>query len=173
MTFGEAVAEWQPFYAALCGASATFAGLLFVSLSLNLKLLDAVVFPREARLARHTFTSFLSLVVISLVFLIPHSAPLGLAIPLLIVGAMAIAQSLRTLRADRGESKHGFRRHYWLSAVTYAMLMLVAAALADRQVQSLYILVSLVIWQLAWTTRVSWELLSPLHPRGPSDDARR
>ena len=58
--FVERVAEWQSFYAVLAGASATFAGLLFVSLSVNPALL-AKENEAALRLARHTFGCFIYL----------------------------------------------------------------------------------------------------------------
>ena len=52
--------EWQPFCAALAGASATFAGLLFVSLSVNPVLLGGKDQGAD-RLARHTLGCFIYL----------------------------------------------------------------------------------------------------------------
>jgi len=160
--FSSRVAEWQSFYAVLAGASATFAGLLFVSLSVNTAILST---GNEAalRLARHTFGCFIYLVLIALVVMIPRQVPLGIGIPLFGMGLGAMVQTIRSARVSSPGS--GVRRLmrerslYRLSLVTYAMMMLVAAALSLGLGFALYGLVTVMIWQFAWASRLAWDLL--------------
>jgi len=158
LTFSAQVAEWSAFYTTLASVAATFAGLLFVSLSIRFAELSA---PRHAslrELARHTFSCYLYLVVFALIILIPGQVPNGVGVPLLITGTMAITQTSRQMRtvARAGSPRAALFR---LSIANYAVLILVAVGLMASIAQVLYILVSLTIWQLAWATRLSWDLL--------------
>jgi hypothetical protein len=68
--FSTRIQEWQMFYATLATATATLVGLLFVSLSINIDLINQ---PQNAHLlirARQAFASFLYILTISLNFLI-------------------------------------------------------------------------------------------------------
>lgn len=166
MSFSEFVASWQTFYASLAGVAATFAGLLFVSLSLHLELLQRPELQGAKLLARHAFASFVFLVVFSLVFLIPAAGPAGLGIPLLLTGLMALAQTLpriREVRRARGTAPPvGARGIYLLSAVTYLAIAATALGVLLGRMWVLYAVVGLLIWHLAWTTRSAWDLLVEL-----------
>ncbi len=160
--FTARVAEWQSFYAVLAGGSATFAGLLFVSLSVNPGIL-AKEHEAALRLARHTFGCFIYLVLIALVVMIPRQVPFGLGLPLFGMGLGALIQTIRASR-ESGRDPSALRlvrerSLYRLSMATYAILMVVAVALLLGKVLALYALVSLMIWQLAWASRLAWDLL--------------
>ena len=152
--------EWQPFCAALAGASATFAGLLFVSLSVNPVLLQGKDAGAD-RLARHTFGCFIYLVLTALIVMIPRQGPLGIGIPLFGIGLSALLQTLRARRDAAAAPSPRVPRAalYQLSTATYATLMGVALALIYGYEQALYALVALMLWQLAWATRLAWDLL--------------
>jgi hypothetical protein len=166
--FHTAVADWASFYETLAAVAATFAGLLFVSLSLHLELLRSSAFRRAQSLARHTFSSFLFLVVFALIFLIPHHARAGLSIPLFIVGLVALGQTVFEAWHIRvGEMSPEIKlprlfRIYVLSALTYLVLVIVAVLLLMGATAALYVLVGPLIWHLAWTTRSAWDLLFEL-----------
>lgn len=171
--FYSAISEWATFYETLAGVAATFAGLLFVSLSLHLDLLHHVAFARARSLARHTFSSFLFLVVFALIFLIPSHTPAGLSAPLLAIGSLALTQTLldaRRLISRAGDAEARtprIRRIYLLSALTYTVLIAVAILLLRGYTGAMYVVVGLLIWHLAWTTRSAWDLLLELHAGAP------
>ena len=74
-----ALAEWHDFFAAVAGVAATLVGLLFVALALNPAVM-ADDGPAGLRTwAGQTFHSFLMVLVIALVVLIPDTGPLGWA----------------------------------------------------------------------------------------------
>jgi hypothetical protein len=155
------IEEWQPFCAALAGASATFAGLLFVSLSVNPVLMQGKDDGAD-RLARHTFSCFIYLVITALMVMIPRQAPIGIGIPLFGIGLVALLQTRRAARAAGKSQSHRIardRRLYRLSTITYATVIAVALGLAAGVPQVLYALVTLMLWQLAWATRLAWDLL--------------
>jgi hypothetical protein len=155
------VEEWQPFCAALVGASATFAGLLFVSLSVNPVLLGGKDQGAD-RLARHTFSCFIYLVVTALVMMVPRQQPFGIGISLSLLGVIALAETWRASRTAGSTPSHRIARDralYRLSTATYTVLIFVAIALMFRLEVALYALATLMVWQLAWATRLAWDLL--------------
>lgn len=84
------LSEWQGFYAATAGVSATLVGLLFVGLSLNPSIM-ADRSPAGMRAwAGQTFHSFLMVLTISLVALIPDPGPAGFGIPIALIAAMGM-----------------------------------------------------------------------------------
>src|SRR5918995_4454761 len=87
-----AIAEWHDFFAAVAGVAATLVGLVFVALALNPTVM-ADDSPAGLRTwAGQTFQSFLMVLFVALVVLIPETGPLGLGLPLLIVGIWGLAR---------------------------------------------------------------------------------
>jgi hypothetical protein len=78
--------SWQIFYATVSAASATLTGLLFVSLSLNRERLNGKKANKIKSIARQTFGDFLYVLMISLVFIVPHQVPISLTVALLVLG---------------------------------------------------------------------------------------
>ena len=71
-SFEDAIAGWHDFYMLTAGAAATLLGLLFVAVSLNLRLFTDPSQPRFRADASVTFSSYLYLVLISLIFVAPN-----------------------------------------------------------------------------------------------------
>ena len=84
--FQASIQSWQVFYATVAAVSATLTGLLFVSLSLNRDRLKEQNPRTIIGRARQTFGDFLYVLMISLVFIVPHQLPLSLSIALLVLG---------------------------------------------------------------------------------------
>jgi hypothetical protein len=97
-SFSSSIATWQNFYLLAGTASATLIGLLFVSVSLHIDLLGEAGTAAVLSLARRTFTRFILIVVVSLLFLVPGQTAYGLGLPLL---ALGLVDGMRSLRAAR------------------------------------------------------------------------
>jgi hypothetical protein len=166
--FGELITSWNGFYAVLSQVSATFAGLLFVSLSLRYAQLNSEGFASVKRLAQHTFKAFLFLVIFALILLIPEAGIYGVTIPLILVAVYALATTIKALIVDsrpKGETEirvPGARKIYLLSILTYVMFVVVSILLFIGFAKALYLVVGLVIWHLALVTSSSWDLLVEL-----------
>jgi hypothetical protein len=159
--FVERLTEWQPFFAALAGVSATFAGLLFVSLSVNPVLMQGSDKGAD-RLAHHTFNCFIYLVLTSLILMIPRQGPIGLGVPLLGLGAVGFVVTMRARSGAEASLSLRISRNlamYNLSIATYATSVGVALSMMYRWEQSLYALVALMLWQFSWASRLAWDLL--------------
>src|SRR5512136_3033009 len=99
--FGDIIREWQPFYSALAAACATLTGLLFVALSINGELLRRKENAELMMIAQMTFGEFLMVLVVSLMFLIPHQAPIGLSTSLIVLGGIWTVSAILAARARR------------------------------------------------------------------------
>ena len=158
--FATRLAEWQPFSAALAGASATFAGLLFVSLSVNTVLLQGKDAGADL-LARHTFSCFIYLVLTALVMMLPRQGPFGIGLARFGMGLGALLQTLQARRqaAATPSTRVKDRAFYHLSTATYLTLIGVALSMIYGYEQALYALAAVMLWQLVWATRLAWDLL--------------
>ena len=105
-----AIAEWHDFFAAVAGVAATLVGLLFVALALNPAVM-ADDGPAGLRTwAGQTFYNFLIVLAVALVVLIPDAGPLGLGLPLLILGVWGVVRVVadaRRVRSDPAPEWHG------------------------------------------------------------------
>lgn len=69
MVYADQATAWQTLYATLASSAAALIGLLFVGLSLHLRTIVAT--PEHTARARETFGGLLSLLVLSILLLIP------------------------------------------------------------------------------------------------------
>jgi hypothetical protein len=111
--FVHQVREWQVFYAAIMGASATLAGLLFVAVSLNKPIISHKDNSHLKVYSQQTFGLFLSVIGISLTFLIPGQTTTGVGIPITCIGTTGLLSAARGLFASFrvGDYSRGVRRY--------------------------------------------------------------
>jgi len=157
------VGSWHEFYLMAGTAAVTLAGLLFVAISLHV---DALV--RETRehlvsLARATLSSFLFVMVLSLLMLIPHESTRVTGSMLVTLGVPFIVITLRQMRgsatAHSDFSLGLFRRRLLLPLVGYAGTAAVGLLLMSRRTDWLTGLVSVTILLLSNAAGTSWDLL--------------
>src|SRR5215212_5416053 len=105
-----ALADWHDFFTAVAGIAATLVGLLFVALALNPAVM-ADDGPAGLRTwAGQTFHNFLIVLAVALVVLIPDTGPLGLGLPLFILGVWGVVRVVadaRRVRSDPDPEWHG------------------------------------------------------------------
>ena len=165
--FAEGVLRWRDFYGLVGSAAASLIGLLFVSVSMHIDIM-AQGSDNEARiLAVQTFSSFLYVLVIALVFMVPAQNPWGLSIPLLAMGVLGCVRMLQTwrwfLRARKaGESSTDTHYSLWHLAyptLSYVALAMVSLAALRGRVQALAWLLIVVVMLLLDATRSAWDLM--------------
>ncbi len=93
MLFTETIANWQPFYIAVTEASATLAGLLFFSITYNGSVIERPENDHLHRLAEQALSNFVMLMIVGLLFLIPHQTSLSLGIPILVLALFSAYRS--------------------------------------------------------------------------------
>jgi len=167
-TFAQAVGSWHDFYMMVGTAAATLVGLLFVSLSLIADEIGSDANAGSRMLAAQAFTSFLSVLMFAVLFLIPDQGPFGLGLPLVGVGVEGLYLTLRRLReAYRARARPwgtvSVARRMGISALCYVVLLAVAASLLLGETAGLYWLVPVMIVLILEASLNAWYLL--LHVR--------
>jgi hypothetical protein len=162
--FLASIQSWQVFYATVAAATATLTGLLFVSLSLNRDRLKGQRAQSVIALARRTFGDFLYVLMIALVFIVPHLVPYSLTIALL---ALGLARGSGLIReASRHRKGRRGRLGFWLTLrdiglplVASLGLMLVGIFVLFGQTNTMYLLVLVIAALLVTACWNAWLLL--------------
>jgi hypothetical protein len=162
--FAVQLREWQIFYSTVSLASVTLAGLLFVSLSLHSESFKSRKNSFRLRLARGSFGDFLYVLMLGLVFLVPHQAPFGLAVALFVLGAARsfglTRQAVRTVRKRaKGEPITGVLREIALPALASLGLIIIGVEVLRGNYLSFYGLVLVVAALLATASWNAWLIL--------------
>jgi hypothetical protein len=158
--FTQMLQLWQPFYTTIATSAATLTGLLFVSLSLNRHRLDD-----PARMAaRRTFSNLIDVLVLSLIFLIPHQRPSDLGIAVLVFGLVrvltTVLEAIKWLRQRvQGAFLKVFARHVGLQLVLSVGIVLFAVAIFERMAGAMFWLVAIVVGLLGSASWNAWDLL--------------
>ena len=88
MTYADALQSWHDFYMTVGAAAATLVGLLFVGLSLHIRM---VVAHHDVRsLARATLTDFFVVLLVALLVLAPAGNSSTLATWLIAIGVVSV-----------------------------------------------------------------------------------
>ncbi len=167
MSFADQIATWQAFFTTVAGLAATLAGLLFVGLGLNPRIMAPNGPPGMRVLAAQTFHHFLVLLVIALIALVPDETARPLAIPLLIVGVQGLVRVGLDLRqARRAHDPHwgivqAVARSVW-PAAAYALCLWLAVDLWDGVTEALGSIVIVVILLLVHVSINCWDLLAAI-----------
>ncbi|MEI8282000.1 MAG: hypothetical protein WCG75_06325 [Armatimonadota bacterium] len=165
MTLFEITKNWQPFYGAVAGISATLMGLLFVSIALHSSHIHEEENSHFLRLARLTFSNYLMLLVLALQMLVPIGSKIQMLIPILVVSIIGLFWTimLRNKDLDKADPSTPFlKRSYRLSLVSYLMLLALVALIFLQPEIALYLLLSPILMLIISSVRNSWGLLMML-----------
>ncbi len=149
MHFSSLILEWQPFYGAVTMANATLAGLLFFSLTYNGAVLERPENDHLHRLAEQAASNFIILILIGLLFLIPHPTGLTLGVPLIIIGlCSAYLSGQRLWKQYRHVDNTPYL--YWRFIISLACSLVLAAFGEDllRQEPVTFFWLTIVIFAL-------------------------
>jgi len=161
--FTQALKDWQLFFSTVALASVTLAGLLFVSLSLRFDRIRSETFTGTMKLAQQSFSDFLYVLMLGLIFLVPHPVPFGLAVALFVMGIARAAGLIRQIiKKDSGsqvQQKRRIFRKSVLSALTALGLIVVAVQIMRGDMNSIVILVLVVAALLTTASWNAWLIL--------------
>mgnify|MGYP001164244647 FL=1 len=165
--FSRQVGEWQVFYATIMGCAATLLGLLYVSVSLNRQIIKHRDNPHLLFYSRQTFGLFLSIISISLTFLIPNQSTTGIGIPLTCIGAAGLYAAARGLISRLLMKEYAVAlRRYGLPACAFSGIVFAALhVLFFLDTQSLSLVMAGMIMLLVSATRSSWFFLMDLQEK--------
>jgi hypothetical protein len=176
MTFAQSLQSWHDFYLTAGAASATLVGLLFVGLSLHIRV---VVSHFDVRaLARVTLTNFFVIVLIALAILIPTTTATNIALWVLLVGLVSIGLMLRPAiegfrnRANRTLGLRVLSARFGVSALGYlAMIALSALFAAGNYDGGFNGLSVVVVILLLMSVRNTWDLLVTVADKTTGEDS--
>lgn len=165
--FAAALAEWHDFYAAVAGIAATLIGLLFVALGLNPRIM-ADDGPAGMRLwSALTFHSFLIVLVLALVALIPGNSREAIVITLLVIGVQGVFRVVGDLRRSRTDPDPRWTGRSALirslsPAIAYAICLWLAVDFWQGDSDGLGWLVAVVFLLLISAAGSCWDLLKAI-----------
>lgn len=156
--------NWESFFSTLASVTSTLAGLLFVSLSLNLKQLTRPEYSLTRRVAGMCFILYLYVIIISLSFLVPYVGARSLASLLVSAGFLGLLDSARFAGQTRsacpeGEVKRYFRRRLNWSIVDHLGLLSTAVGVYFGWLGAVHWLAAILMWMIASATMRAWDLL--------------
>jgi hypothetical protein len=169
--FAASVTEWNNFYVLAGSASATLIGLLFVSVSLHIDVLTEDAARSILAGARRTFSRFIIIVVMALLFLVPEESPHGLGSTLLVLGALDAFNNLRLIVLARREAANwqallGDTARSLVAVIVPLFssvgLILVALSLYQGKTDGLVWLVAIVAGILTGAAGNAWDLMLSL-----------
>lgn len=179
-TFEQAIEPWHDFYTAVSAATATLVGLLFVALSVNLKLVTGEQHAEIQALAIQTFTNFTYVLIISLIFLIPDLSSSGAGFTFLIFGALGTVSAFRAILTTARQRKRTWHTtaQYWrfiagrfiLPLVAYLVLSITAILLWIGDTGALPWMLFVIFSLLGSALSVAWDLFLELG-RGSVDES--
>jgi len=163
LSWADTVDRWREFYVLAGTAAVTLAGLLFVAISIHIDALVRDTHEHLVALARVTLFSFLFVMVLALVMLIPHQS---MRVTGAMLAAVAVPYSVITIRQMRQPARaHAdfsstlFRRRLILPLIGYAATAAVGVMLIRRQPDYLLGLFSVTVLLLGNAAGTSWDLL--------------
>jgi hypothetical protein len=162
--FTQALRDWQVFFSTVSLSSVTLAGLLFVSLSIRQERRKEKGYGDFIRLARGSFGDFLYVLMLGLVFLVPHPVPYSLAVALFALGLARffglVRQALPSLRSkNRKTSLVNAIREIALPSLASLGLVIVGVEILRNDMLAVYGLVIVVAALLASASWNAWLIL--------------
>ena len=156
--------QWHDFYLLAGTAAATLAGLLFIALSLHMEVLVQEHYRGMLVVARAALTSFVTVLIVSLMLLVPRLAmrPTGVALILFVVvfGALTIADMRGAMRHEHADfTRRTVRRRVLAPLIGYGLIALTGVGLLRRDYGMMYVMVSAMSLLLANAAWASWDLL--------------
>jgi len=150
-------------------AAATLLGLIFVAASLHIDVISKSERSADIRiLANWAFINFILILSFAFIFLIPQQEPLGTGVPLLILGVLELARTLRLwhkfgfMKRSNGQIfGAGQMRSSLLipNTICYLALIYVASTIIQGDVSKLSWMVLVIIYLVISATSNTWSLM--------------
>jgi hypothetical protein len=157
--------SWHEFFLMTGTAAVTLAGLLFVAISLHLETLIHESRAHLLALARAILMSFITVLTLSLMMLVPDQGMRPVATQLLLVGGIILVVTLRQARSrggvDHPEFPHSlYRRRLAPMLIGYGMVALTGVGMLALRVPELfYFVIGALCMLLGNAAGASWDLL--------------
>jgi hypothetical protein len=159
--FTQAINSWQTFYLLVGTAAVTLIGLLFVAVTINIE-----AFRRNTDMQLFgalTFNCFFYVLFLAIFFVIPGQSPLGLGVPLLLLGGLALVNAFqqyrRAQKMRRAEEKTSIAQRFIVPMVCLLLWVIISIAILLAIAPALYGLVAVALLLLGSASQNAWELL--------------
>lgn len=155
--------DWVGFYALSGGVSATLLGLLFVAVSINAARILGPGRENTRRMAEQAFQNYSTVIVISLIALVPRFtlAHFGLVVFCVSAasGVWVLVRFYFTLTKPEGDLRRYALRRHTPSIVGFGLLLYSAGSMFMGDADNRNLLAISMIVLSSSATVVSWELL--------------
>ncbi len=168
--FGAELSEWHDFFATVAGVSGTLVGLLFVAVGLNPSIM-ADESPAGLRiLAGQTFHSFLVLLIVGIVGLVPDGTGQSLMITLAIVGVQGVVRVAYDLSQARVHPDQDWRGKQAVFRVispflAYVTCLWLVVVIWRQDASSLTWFIMVVLLLTIGASATCWDLLKVIGER--------
>lgn len=163
-TWTSFIESWHDFFILAGTAAATLAALLFVAIALHVETL--VLHSREhlVSLARAILFSFIMVLILSLMMLVPLSTRRETAFELIVIGVISLAVTVRQLRGQKATGHEHFslslfRKRLMLPMFGYAWITLTGLGMVFVSPLFFIWMVGAVCMLLGNAAGASWDLL--------------
>ena len=162
--FGAQLDLWHDFFSTVAAVSGTLVGLLFVALGLNPALMADDSPAGQRVIAGQTFHTFISLLIIGIVGLVPDPTGQALAITLAIVGVQGIIRvgfDLKSASQDPDPTWHGRQAitRFLAPLIAYAICIWLALDIWRQQADNLPWFIAVILSLTVSAAATSWDLL--------------
>lgn len=156
---------WHDYFVVAGSAAAALAALLFVAMSLHIETLVATDNRSHLlALARTILFSFMMVLILSLMMLVPFGQRRPTALQLILLGGVSLAVTFRQLRGQSAVAHEHFslglfRRRLYLPMLGYAWVMATGVLMLTVSPMFFYWMVGAVALLLGNAAGTSWDLL--------------
>jgi hypothetical protein len=161
--FTATIKEWETFYLLGGTAAATLIGLLFVAVSIHIDIFHRKTSTDLHHFAALTFNCFFYALLISMLFLIPNLSPLGLGVPLFLLGLLGLLNAVLQQRRARNNLQSTQAREiasrFNLPILGLLGLFIVSVGIMFRLILSLYGIIVVIFILLISAAQNAWALL--------------
>ncbi|MGB3330017.1 MAG: hypothetical protein WBA46_13740 [Thermomicrobiales bacterium] len=168
--FGATVDQWHDVFTILGTAAVTLLGLLFVAMSLRDDIRDLSDNQYLKRMTSQNLTSFVTVFLMSVFFMIPDASADGIAISIIATITAPLVNSLRSIGLYWRELPTDRGLFVWYGVVQPLCYLaaLVAAILLGRYEESaLSAMLTVMIFLLLIPTNNAWQLTASRHRDAP------
>ena len=160
-SFTQAVDAWHDVFTLLGTAAVTLLGLLFVAMSLRDDIRQQADTQYLKRMTSQNLTSFVTVFMMSVFFMIPEASANGIALSIVATVAAPLVNSLRSIPLYRQQLDHDRGLFIWYGIVQPGCYLaaLVGALLLGRYEESaLTAMLTVMIFLLLIPTNNAWQL---------------